>query len=1382
MKPRLFWKSLAALTLAFALVACGGTSDGGDASDDAHGGGGGDAVGGRDGLGGDVRRGDGGGGGAEDIVVDSPWGVDQVLPSKGSAYGGDLVALAGRGFADGVRVWFGEEEGNNVLVVTDTYLEVRTPRGPVGLTDVRVEWPDTAGAEWPRGTSAVLEDGFLFELPVRVLTIDPAEGPLDGGTPVVVRGEGFPPDARLVIGGRQALEVRVSDARTLVALTPPGVEAGPVDVHVGGANGFGVLRAGFAYRAKARLDKITPPFGPTTGGEAAALSGAGLDDATGAFFGGIRAPRLIARDAGLDATTPAGSVGPVAVAVSTPWTTAVREGGYVYVAPNAPQEALALLGAVPPDGSTSGGERVTLVVQGLRGVGPAAVEVTIGGRAATVVGVGTVDVRIDTPPGDVGPADVKVTTPQGTTTLAGGFTYVAPLVVRAVEPNGGPAAGGNALVIEGVGFAAGVDEVRVGALAASGVRVASDGRIDAVAPPGTAGRVDVVVRHGSREARLVGAYEYRSGSPVLVALDPTSGSVSGGTNVHLFGSGFGSAPTILFDTRTAQIVDLVDDGHIVVRTPDHPQGTVDVTVARGTDRSTLPSAFTFFSPDAGSGGTWGAAVSGTVNVVVLDVFTEEGIEGAYVTLGDPATSPHKGLTDAAGRITFSGGDLTGRQEVSAAHAKYSAASVVAFDAENVTLLLYPHFPPNIGPPPDFSNLGPGRVTGKVLWDDKYRLLPYGDCGVVEPDGVLCQPCASDDDCAPEGVCTRIGQTGRYCTLPCSVLGADGTVGANHDVCPERFSCTHMGAPGFQCIPMAGDVIIRCETTRPYPGGQVPPPGAGMLVGADMLYSIVVRLEELAVVCVASQQKVPLGPAEPFLMGVRRHIQVESRQSLVQQDVVLDIPLRSTMRVRLDEAPLHPLGDDVWMVTTYLDFGAEGVWQMRAPVYGAQGDDLYSVPNLPPGFPGTLSGASFALAVTQFSRFDSESHFSKAWKWGIADMDDDSLLRWDGERWHIEEMGDALDARGLAVDAQGRVFAVGDAGRVTRREGGVWFVEATPTKSPLYATVIAADGHVYAAGSDGALLRRGDTGWRLVAAAPSETLYALSPAPGDGVVVAGDRGVAGRIEDDVFVPFATDTDVPLYAALALAPDDVWLAGLSGVVRHVTGDVVTEADLPEALTVRALAQAPDGAVLALTEGGGAFRRDGDAWWEEETGVSLGLRAATVVDDALFVVGDRGVILRRDGADAWSDIRRPDYHADLRAVVKTPDGAAFAAGLHSVLVAPILAVPRFETLERGALSGLTATWDVPPSSSPTIQYLSIVSNAGYPLWDVFLEPDVTAVELPDFQTLAGFDPLIDPTLYLTLQRIYHPSLDIDRFTFWDVWFGEFWPAISETTVLLR
>lgn len=114
------------------------------------------------------------------------------------------------------------------------------------------------------------------------------------------------------------------------------------------------------------------------------------------------------------------------------------------------------------------------------------------------------------------------------------------------------------------------------------------------APDILAGASNFAVLDGKGRAYLV--YGTGSDSPpfTVLGLEPTSGTIRGGTTVVVRGSGFQEAPLVLFGGRRASSVTVVSGSELRAMTPpaDRP-GWVDVAVTVGGETKSLPAAFEY---------------------------------------------------------------------------------------------------------------------------------------------------------------------------------------------------------------------------------------------------------------------------------------------------------------------------------------------------------------------------------------------------------------------------------------------------------------------------------------------------------------------------------------------------------------------------------------------------------------------------------------------------------------------------------------------------------------------------------------------------------------------------------------------------------------------
>jgi len=171
--------------------------------------------------------------------------------------------------------------------------------------------------------------------------------------------------------------------------------------------------------------------------------------------------------------------------------------------------------------------------------------------------------------------------------------------VTLLDPTGGPAAGGNSVVITGVNFSD-VTSVNFGTKPA-GFLVNSSTRITAVAPPGTLGTtVDVrVITHAGTSATSA-ASKYTYGIPTVTELEPPAGPVVGGNSVVITGTNFIGVTLVKFGTKNALEFEVDSATQITAVAPAGAAGTtvdVRVTTPGGTSAITaLASKYSYGRP------------------------------------------------------------------------------------------------------------------------------------------------------------------------------------------------------------------------------------------------------------------------------------------------------------------------------------------------------------------------------------------------------------------------------------------------------------------------------------------------------------------------------------------------------------------------------------------------------------------------------------------------------------------------------------------------------------------------------------------------------------------------------------------------------------------
>ena len=333
-----------------------------------------------------------------------------------------------------------------------------------------------------------------------------------------------------------------------------------------------------------------------------------------------------------------------------------------------------------------------------------------------------------------------------------------------------------------------------------------------------------------------------------------------------------------FDGLEATGVQVTGEQVLTAITPPDISGEADVEVTTATAVFEAKRGYTYLSTaDPFAGGMGGGIINGDVNVVVLDANTSNGIDNAFVSIGDPQTSPLQGYADDLGQISFSAADLAGPITTTAAAPGYETASFVQYDARDITILL--RRPPEPAPP---GTLPPGPQNAHILGH-----IVFGDAtGLGSPVWNL----------VPE---PRNGSEVKriYVSTTASTI----------------FSSPF------------GGMVIDYEG---YDPGKT-----------AWEFNIFTRPSATAVVAMAGLYNLDTQNFEPFAMGVARGILAGPGEDVIGVDVVVNIPLDTALLVDLDNPPA--LGTPGWAgpieynIRPFIDLGGEGSIIMNAHGVPAQ---------------------------------------------------------------------------------------------------------------------------------------------------------------------------------------------------------------------------------------------------------------------------------------------------------------------------------------------------------------------------------------------------------------------------------------------------------------
>lgn len=185
-------------------------------------------------MGGAILAGCGGG-------ASSGSAVSSIAPMHGPSTGGTEVSIQGTGFANATKVDFGAVSAQ-FMVVDNSRLTAVAPAGS-GTVPVTV----TVRGDAPLESS---QDQFSYRAVPTVRSVSPTSGSARGGTRVLVKGTGFGPGTRMLVGDHPARVVQIKSAHVLYGVIPAGF--GMQDIRVVTTAGASVptKSAQFDYRSK----------------------------------------------------------------------------------------------------------------------------------------------------------------------------------------------------------------------------------------------------------------------------------------------------------------------------------------------------------------------------------------------------------------------------------------------------------------------------------------------------------------------------------------------------------------------------------------------------------------------------------------------------------------------------------------------------------------------------------------------------------------------------------------------------------------------------------------------------------------------------------------------------------------------------------------------------------------------------------------------------------------------------------------------------------------------------------------------------------------------------------------------------------------------------
>jgi large repetitive protein len=544
--------------------------------------------------------------------------IDGIKPNIGTASGDTVVTVLGSGFTGTTAVNFSGTAAS-FFVQDDKHLVTHSPVGTAGSTvDVTVVTPV--------GTSAhVNPDRFTFvtsSAPV-ISFISPGTGVVNASQTTYISGSGFQNGdctcgvTMVKFGVVPTSYQQLSD--NLISASSAALSAGTVDVTVTTSSGTSAVTSVSKYTyvtgPRPVVTAVAPSSGPATGQTNVIITGSGFLGASVVAFGSTTTFGFtVQSDTLMQASSPPGtaSTTPVDITVTASGGTSLTAPAdqFTYTAAPAPQTPT--VSAVSPNVSPAG---TTIYISG-SGFIQGATTVTFGTTAATNVIVDfSLHVLTATSPAQgTMPAtiDVTVSTAGGTSALNAPddqYTYgtappppAAP-VVQAIDPNTGPAAGGDSVTIFGTGFT-NAAAVRFGAIQVFNFYAPNDTTISLQTPAGTASAtpVDITVTSlaGTSATSAADRFTYTTTpQPIVYGITANRGSSSGGTSVSIYGANFTGTTAVYFGTALTPFFTNGPNAVFVTSPPSTVSATpVDVTVTTsgGTSPPSAGDKFTYVVP------------------------------------------------------------------------------------------------------------------------------------------------------------------------------------------------------------------------------------------------------------------------------------------------------------------------------------------------------------------------------------------------------------------------------------------------------------------------------------------------------------------------------------------------------------------------------------------------------------------------------------------------------------------------------------------------------------------------------------------------------------------------------------------------------------------
>jgi uncharacterized protein (TIGR02145 family) len=186
---------------------------------------------------------------------------------------------------------------------------------------------------------------------------------------------------------------------------------------------------------------------------------------------------------------------------------------------------------------------------------------------------------------------------SGTVIITAIANVVPAPTITSVTPNYGSIYGGTNIIITGTGFDS-AHEVTIGGSDCENTNIVSSTQITCTTPISTSfdnriRYVDVVVKNWGNTVTRVNGFIYQAPPPSIISVSPSSGLVTGGTNITITGNHFIEVTNVYIDEQVCASLTVVSITQITCITPPHSAGTYSVSVQVSNGSTSMSNMFTY---------------------------------------------------------------------------------------------------------------------------------------------------------------------------------------------------------------------------------------------------------------------------------------------------------------------------------------------------------------------------------------------------------------------------------------------------------------------------------------------------------------------------------------------------------------------------------------------------------------------------------------------------------------------------------------------------------------------------------------------------------------------------------------------------------------------